>query len=132
MEIAAAFVVETSSSLDWTTPPPPPGGANDGPGDAPPPSSAAETPSAGEARRRARALELTSAEDARRMRFLALLCGRMAAASATAPSREWTAGAGGTGPSPNDVVDGLAGRFGVTSDVDDDGGDGDGHLPFFF
>ena len=58
------------------------------------------------------AIEQTSAEDVRRMRFLALLCGRMANQSSTTavgsdsgnlPPRDRSASVGGMGPSPMDV-----------------------------
>ena len=61
------------------------------------------------------AIEQASAEDVRRMRFLALLCGRMANQSSAAfdtdsnnraalPARNRSASVGGMGPSHMDVV----------------------------
>ncbi|KAL3815938.1 hypothetical protein ACHAXA_008312, partial [Cyclostephanos tholiformis] len=119
METAAA-IAEAPQSLDGSTTPPPPEDANEGPGDAPP-LSAEERTSSEEARRRTMALHLMSAEDARRMRFLALLCGRMGertvagaigegypskaflggdatSTTTSAPSTETTSGGGGHRP----------------------------------
>lgn len=58
------------------------------------------------------AVEQTSAEDVRRMRFLALLCGRMAnqsfaAIGAALPQRDRSASVGGMGSSPMMDVDSL-------------------------
>ena len=67
------------------------------------------------------AIEQASAEDVRRMRFLALLCGRMVNQSSAAvdtnnraalPLRDRSASMGGMGPSPMDV-DNNNDTFGV-------------------